>query len=560
MTASREPIAEMESLLAAAVDGRLTESDRAKLGQMLEESDNARDFYVEQVMLHAVLRWVHASPLGIQTASDAGEIDLCGMLNPDQWMDAGQGTTSDFPLGRTAAPATAPAFPPLLTTSPSSQFGLSAPMGGFVFSYVLAAMIVGVGMLVGWAWQVSNLPAPSIAKDHPQPLPTSPVIDQEPVFVGRITAMADCKWPNPRLAPVGFDRVALDCRYELASGLMEITYDSGAKVILQGPCSYRVDSATGGYLTVGMVTARIEKKEEGRYSSAANGSSPQSTRPSPLFAIRTPTATVSDLGTEFGVEVDKSGISAAHVYRGRVEMCATGNASGDGKVIALGENESARVVIDKNRGAKVVRDASLQPKRFVRQMPRRERIRVFSTGVNLKNGEQDPHWQIMTRSDEPNFKPRPAVASGIGNSMWLANQFDRSQWISLIAAPSILPDDATFTFRTTFDLTGLRPSTATLHGQFTVDNHVEAIRLNGHKIAVPHHGYRDFGFFHAFTFNRDFVDGVNVLEFDVSNGDPDIPIGVSAMMLIVELEGTAQTAWPEASPDVAHTEQKSSKN
>jgi len=34
-------------------------------------------------------------------------------------------------------------------------------------------------------------------------------------------------------------------KYELDAGLMEISYASGAKVILQGPCRYEVDSAAG---------------------------------------------------------------------------------------------------------------------------------------------------------------------------------------------------------------------------------------------------------------------------------------------------------------------------
>ena len=39
----------------------------------------------------------------------------------------------------------------------------------------------------------------------------------------------------------------------------------------------------------------------------------------PLFTVRTPTAPVTDLGTEFGVEVDKQG-QPSHVFRGVVEV------------------------------------------------------------------------------------------------------------------------------------------------------------------------------------------------------------------------------------------------
>ena len=46
--------------------------------------------------------------------------------------------------------------------------------------------------------------------------------------------MVDCKWN-------GGSRVSLGQKCHLASGLMEITYDTGAKVILQGPVTYEVE-------------------------------------------------------------------------------------------------------------------------------------------------------------------------------------------------------------------------------------------------------------------------------------------------------------------------------
>ena len=59
--------------------------------------------------------------------------------------------------------------------------------------------------------------------------------------------------PNPQ------SLVALGDTFALASGLMEITYDTGAKVILQGPVTYEVE-ANGGYLAVGKLTGKLEKK------------------------------------------------------------------------------------------------------------------------------------------------------------------------------------------------------------------------------------------------------------------------------------------------------------
>ena len=88
---------------------------------------------------------------------------------------------------------------------------------------------------------------------------------------------------------------------------MEITYNTGAKVILQGPVTYEVE-ANGGYLAVGKLTGKLEKRGEGRETRGEKSvlSSSFILHPS-SFVIRTPTATVTDLGTEFGVEVNRDG-------------------------------------------------------------------------------------------------------------------------------------------------------------------------------------------------------------------------------------------------------------
>ena len=62
------------------------------------------------------------------------------------------------------------------------------------------------------------------------------------------------------------------------------------------------------------------------------------------FSVRTPTATVTDLGTEFGVEVDKQGNTASCVFRGSVKMqIASGDGETEPATQVLHENQSARV-------------------------------------------------------------------------------------------------------------------------------------------------------------------------------------------------------------------------
>ncbi len=115
---------------------------------------------------------------------------------------------------------------------------------------------------------------------------------------------------------------------------------------------------------------------------------------------------------------------------------------------------------------------------------------------------------------------------------YLANDPGRSQWISQVGDLSALPEQVTYTFRTTFDLTGALPDKALLCGKFLADDHVNAIRLNGRKVDVPGHGYEwPFVNWHEFKAAGGFVAGKNVLEIDVFNGNPDIIKAATQMAL-----------------------------
>ena len=121
---------------------------------------------------------------------------------------------------------------------------------------------------------------------------------------------------------------------------------------LQGPVTYEVESAAGGYLSVGKLTARLEKEHKELPSQAYGEglgvrvveSERRSPSVAPLFTIKTPTAIVTDLGTEFGVEVSKDGGTVSHVFRGsvRVQMIGkSGQVREEARV--LHANESAQI-------------------------------------------------------------------------------------------------------------------------------------------------------------------------------------------------------------------------
>jgi hypothetical protein len=231
-------------------------------------------------------------------------------------------------------------------------------------------------------------------------------------FVGRITGMVDCQWSDPNTAVPGPVAVPLGRRYALSAGLLEITYDTGAKVILQGPVTYEVESPNSGYMSVGKLTARVEKRvDSGQWivdSTASHAANPQSLirnplRPTtrcPLFAVRTPTAMVTDLGTEFGVEVSENGVTETYVFVGKVLAEQTTHDGGAMSSRTLSAGEAAR--IESGRVAMLSQEGS--SRKFIRSVPRPEPPVKFIGPV--------PYQSFENRDATSNISPFSKIAGG----------------------------------------------------------------------------------------------------------------------------------------------------
>jgi hypothetical protein len=300
-------------------------------------------------------------------------------------------------------------------------------------------------------------------------------------------------------------------------------------------------------LSVGKLTARVVKNDEGgmmndELRTAQNGTHHSSFVTRPWFAVRTPTAIVTDLGTEFGVEVDGRGQTSSHVFRGSVRVEAASNeGQAGGAVQVLHENQSACVTIGKDRRLSI-QPTTVNTSVYIRKLGKRVPIQLFNTGIDAAEGQRDRHWQIVAISNiRPSIQPRPALVTEVWAGQWPENDWNQSQWISTVTSGSSVVDGVTYTFRTTFDLAGLRAETARLQGEFLVDNHVRAIRLNGHEVPLPNHGYDLYRCWQPFAASDGFIEGVNVLEFDVDNGLPEPSVNQgSPMGLRVRLRGSAE--------------------
>lgn len=93
----------------------------------------------------------------------------------------------------------------------------------------------------------------------------------------------------------------------LESGVVEITYASGATVAIEGPARFRAPNFNVLELTSGKISADVPKRARG-------------------FSVKSPTATVVDLGTRFGEIVNSA--SEVDVFQGAVELSAASRSTG----------------------------------------------------------------------------------------------------------------------------------------------------------------------------------------------------------------------------------------
>jgi hypothetical protein len=173
---------------------------------------------------------------------------------------------------------------------------------------------------------------------------------------------------------------------------------------------------------------------------------------------------------------------------------------------------------------------------------------VDNTGNVLADGVADPHYRI-TAAPAPDAPGAAQVALQNGfplNAPWVPDG-TTSKWIAPHANENDFPNQGgqsepvgTYTYETTFSLTGLDPATAVINGQFSDDNQLVKVLLNGTDMSISSPGPEDFHAFHAFTITKGFVPGVNKLDFVVQNlpqNVPNNPHNPSGLRL--EMTGTA---------------------
>jgi hypothetical protein len=250
-------ILELNQLCDATIEGTANAAQRARLEQLLSESEDARAYYVKMADLSASL------------SHYAGEMQ----------MEEADGRRS---------------------------------MGLILRSNILKMGAVAAAIMLVVLWWAGPDSTKAVKTQSPAASPTE--------FVARLTGLKDVAWVNNSSLTSG-DFLRRGQRLEMASGFAELTFDSGAVLLLQGPAAIHVNSAWDATLRRGSLRANVPPQALG-------------------FRVSNSAVEVVDLGTSFSMVADSEGGADVFVLQGEVEASPRGNE--DSETILLRTNDSRR--------------------------------------------------------------------------------------------------------------------------------------------------------------------------------------------------------------------------
>ncbi|NQZ60153.1 MAG: FecR domain-containing protein [Lentisphaeraceae bacterium] len=185
----------------------------------------------------------------------------------------------------------------------------------------------------------------------------------------------------------------------LNEGQMEITFDSGARVLLQGSVRLRLETSGRAFLLKGNLTAKVPKEAVG-------------------FIINTPQSSIVDLGTEFAVSVKADETTEVKVLEGLVEVASAQN--GEGLLLKTGEalriEESGRFVsIPHADFSKFVRIEDNQP-RIINENYLYWPFENYDENYFENKGSHKKKLYSMTLSDKRKIWNRGKIGRGLNFS------------------------------------------------------------------------------------------------------------------------------------------------
>jgi len=305
--------------------------------------------------------------------------------------------------------------------------------------YAAAAAMLAAVLLIPWGGE----PSPQTA---PQTRPSTPS-QARPVAVATLTADHDAQWAAFKLS--AGDTLYAKQRLTLTHGFAEITTARGAVALLEAPATIELtDNDNALRLHTGKLVGICE-------TAASKG-----------FLVRTPHLDVTDIGTRFEVAFSEGQGTSVDVQTGVVSVSPAG-AHSDYTERLVKENQFVRVSHDGQSSA------------FYERVGKKIDLQPIATGRGFEPGQIDAAWALVDGDEK-----QPLYVMQHRGNVWLKGEPTTSQWLSLSADEKPNRPRDVFHFVTSLTIPeGVDPETATINVRYLADDALEAVWVNGKRVA-----------------------------------------------------------------------------
>ena len=258
-------------LVTAQLEGMITPPEAQELQGLLSDSPSLQHAYVELMQDISSLRWLSNTSSRLLMTKSVGEGGPTPHHRRRGWK------------------------------------GVAMILAGVAASIGMVTLSIGLVMSGSQANLAErNTPSPG----HLRPIAPSPELRPDLVrqtFAPRLPGVATVlrstgvRW-SPHTTPLKeMSRLSPGQTLSFLEGEVEIAFDRTVHMVVRGPARLEIRSALDVYSDYGTFSARVGELGKG-------------------FVLETPSGRIVDLGTEFGVAIDRGGKTEVAVFRGAVDL------------------------------------------------------------------------------------------------------------------------------------------------------------------------------------------------------------------------------------------------
>ena len=317
------PSDELLRLVAGLMDDELDRAAHEQLQQLLKEDEQAREWYGRVMLVHSLL----------SLDGRHGTLELPPAVIPSlcQALADGEEQPVDFNRGAlpsTAAPNHLVARASRLTSGRRTNRRLPVGWGRSL------AIAASVSMIAAGIYQFARLPM-QVAAPH-----RGTDVARVKHEVGARFVYGVDENPRPKAGAM-----LKRGKYELIDGLIELEYDTGARLVMMAPAEFTLIDEMNVKLDAGRISAHIPEAAIG-FTVDANGGQ------------------IVDLGTAFAVDARRDQQTEVHVFEGEVRVELDNQSSDRSEPVELLAGHATRISAD----SPVASGIDLDTRKFVRRL------------------------------------------------------------------------------------------------------------------------------------------------------------------------------------------------